>query len=360
MSLPVPSDDRPGLVSFRIFGFPVTIHLSFVLVVLFLGYSAESGVPGAVVWLGVVTVSVIAHELGHAAVAAPAGGHPTIDLYGMAGLTRWDARRASRGRRIAVSVAGPAAGVALGVVVLLVAVAVDPAEGSVTEYVLSSAVFANLAWGVLNLLPMLPLDGGHIVHALLPGDEVARARRAAWVSVVVAVAVGILVLGRLGQSAFLLVLFLGFFAYSNVQTIQALRRAGRPDPVADVLARADTAIAANRPEEALAILPHPAMAPPEHVVSAAYLRAMALLRAGHPREAQDTMLALPEGAGVDPTFAATLLLANGQERLAREQLAVSLPDAPGWAVRELTALLIARGEDPVAGLAGLGRPSARD
>jgi Zn-dependent protease len=360
MTIPVPAGDRPGLVSFRVLGFPVTIHLSFVLVVLVLGYSAESGIPGAVVWLGVVTVSVIAHELGHAAVAAPAGGHPAIDLYGMAGLTRWDASRAGRGRQIAVSLAGPGAGLAFGVLVILARTAIDPTPGTLLQEALDGAVFANVAWGVLNLLPMLPLDGGHVVRALLPGDDVARARRAAWVSLVVAAAVAVAAMSYGAPIAAALVVF---FAAGNVQTLQALHRAKHgppPDRVAEAFAEAERAIVEGYPEAALQLLPPVDRVPYHHLVTATHLRAMALLRAGRARDAQDTMLGLPPHITVDRTFAATVLLANGQERLAREQLAMSLPDAPDWAVRELVALLRARGEDPDAVLAGLGRPSARD
>ena len=52
-------------------------------------------------------------------------------------------------------------------------------------------MFVNLGWGVLNLLPLLPLDGGHVMQELLPGSEEVRRRRALVVSLVVAAAVGV-------------------------------------------------------------------------------------------------------------------------------------------------------------------------
>jgi Zn-dependent protease len=328
-------------VSFSLFGFPVSIHASFLVVVLFLGYSARTGVSGALVWLVVVTVSVIAHELGHAALAAPVGGEPRIDLYGMAGLTRWNPARAGRGRQVAVSVAGPAFGLALGIAMVFLRVALDPAPGTLAATALDDAVFANVGWGLLNLLPMLPLDGGNVVRSLMPGDDLTRLRRASYLSLGTA---AVLVLFLMSRRAPFLAIFVVFLAAGNVQNLGALRRVTKGDPYADRLRGAEAAIESGDGERALALLPEPEHAPAAYVAHVTVLRAMALLRAGRAREAQETLLDLPAGGRVDPTFGAAVLLANGQERLAREHLAHSLPAAPGWAVRELAALLVRRGE----------------
>ncbi len=340
MALPVPEAGRQGLLSFRLFGFPVTIHASFVVIVLAFGLLSVPLVE-AVVWLVVVTVSVIAHELGHAAVAAPAGGEPRIDLYGLAGLTRWNPGRSGRGRRVAVSLAGPGAGVLFGLLVLAVGTAVDPEPGTLTEFAFERAIFANMLWGLVNLLPMLPLDGGQVVFALMPGrDETVRLKRAAYLSLGIAVAVALAVV-RIDQIAAILVVF---FGAGNVQTLMALRRAERPDPLAKALSEVEGAVIADRPEDALRLLPHESVVPPGQRGDVVMLKAMALLRLGRAREAQD--LLNDAGGRVEPTFAAAVLLANGQERLAREHLATTLrQDPPEWAVRELVALLVRRGDD---------------
>ena len=341
MVLPVPGAGRPGLLSFRVFGFPVTIHASFLVVVLLLGSMAGAGLEGALVWLVVVTVSVIAHELGHAAVAAPAGGNPAIDLYGMAGLTRWDARRAGRGRQVAVSIAGPGAGLAFGILLALLKAALDPPARTLLDDALTAAVYANVFWGALNLLPMLPLDGGQILRALMPGDQAARLRRASYVSLGVAVAVAVVAMAY-GQPIAAAVVV--FFAAGNLQTLNALRRSKAEEPYATRLRVAEHRIENGDPAGALALLgdaPPPALAE-----AAAVLRAMALVRVGEARQAQHLLLQLPPGTSLDETFAATVLFANGQEQLAYQQLGASLPNAPAWAVRELVALLLARGLDP--------------
>jgi hypothetical protein len=58
------------------------------------------------------------------------------------------------------------------------------------------------------------------------------------------------------------------------------------------------------------------------------------------------LLDLPPGMRVEPAFEAAVLLANGQGQLAHERLAAALRDEPSpWALRELTALLVRRGDD---------------
>ncbi|HVF05053.1 MAG TPA: hypothetical protein VNA20_09445 [Frankiaceae bacterium] len=339
MAIPVPEAGRSGLVSFRLFGFPVTIHASFLVIVLLLGYSAPTGWQGAVTWLVVVTVSVIAHELGHAFAARPVGGEPRIDLYMMAGLTTWQPGGASRGRRVGVSVAGPFAGVLLGLALLAAYAAMSPIESPLIDDVLVDSIYVNLAWGLLNLLPMLPLDGGQVVLALMPGrDELVRIRRTSYASLGVAAAVAIgAILAGYALAAALVV----FFAAGNLQRIVALRQG--VGPAARTIIDAEAALQRGEPEQSLRILENDV--PETYRVHAAVIRSAALLRLGRAREAQAALVDLPHGV-LDPVFEGAVLLANGQEQLARERLQPALADEPaGWAVRELVLLLRARDED---------------
>lgn len=340
MALPIPGPASRGLVSFRLFGIPVSIHASFLVIAFVIGASGPVlDVGAALVWVAVITVSVLAHELGHAFLARPVGGEPRIDLYAIAGLTRWNAARASRARRVVVSIAGPAAGVAFGLALIPVYLAVDPGELTLLAYAFEAALFANLFWGLVNLLPMLPLDGGQIALALMPGrDDGVRVRRTAWLSIGVAVAAAAGCF--LVRQPFLGVFVLVVGVFGNVSTVRAVRRiagAPRDEPLLD---RASTALQLGRAEEALATarrVDHPV---------ARIVEAAALLRLGQEREAQHLLLDLPDEVRMDPVFEAAVLLANGQERLARERLATALPAAASaWGTTELAALLLRRGDD---------------
>jgi Zn-dependent protease len=88
-------------------------------------------------------------------------------------------------------------------------------------------VFANKWWGILNLLPVSPLDGGHAVRNFLRtflDDKVAFVI-AVWVGIVVGVAVAILSV-RAGE--FFLAVLLAWFVYMNFQHWQYYREHGYP------------------------------------------------------------------------------------------------------------------------------------
>src|SRR5580693_1161868 len=103
-------------LSFRLGSIPVRVHGSFLLVVVFLGL--QGGDPsGIVMWAVVVFLGVLLHELGHALVGRSFGLTPRIDLIGFGGLTSWSAesaRKLERVKRVAISLAGPFTGIAIG------------------------------------------------------------------------------------------------------------------------------------------------------------------------------------------------------------------------------------------------------
>jgi predicted Zn-dependent protease len=191
---------------------------------------------------------------------------------------------------------------------------------------------------------MLPLDGGQVVLALMPGrTDTDRLTRASYVSLVVC---GLVALAAFSYGEVIAGAFVVFLGVGNLQRVVALRRGGAPRN--HVFAEAEAALLAGRPEETLLRLADLSALPPDLRAAGVVLRAAALLRVGRAREAQDVLLPLPPGA-LDPVFEATVLYANGQERLARERLAGLLgPDASPWAVRELVLLLRRRDEDVVA------------
>ena len=191
MTLPEPAGGRRAL-EFRALGFPVRIDVTFVVVLGFLGLSGPITASRLVAWVVIGAVSVLAHELGHAVTARTTGAHPVIDLYGFGGVTRYvPPRPLSRLRQLSISIAGPLVGVVVGLALLYGVPKDATTPGSLADYALQAAIFVNLGWGVLNLLPILPLDGGAVLAELLPGDSGVRRRRAAYVSILVAGAVAL-------------------------------------------------------------------------------------------------------------------------------------------------------------------------
>ncbi len=77
---------------FRILGFPVHVQPFFLLVAALLG-GMRNDLTLILIWVAVVFVSVLAHELGHALVARAYGQQPSILLYSMGGLTSFQPLR---------------------------------------------------------------------------------------------------------------------------------------------------------------------------------------------------------------------------------------------------------------------------
>jgi Zn-dependent protease len=169
----------------------------FFFIVLALGFSTHATVGGMVAWFAVVFVSILIHELGHAFAARAVGSDSIgIELQSMGGLTAYRPRRSlSRLEQIGVSLAGPFSGFALGTAALVLANILDVSTTrSGDNVVLFDLLWVNFGWGLFNLLPVLPLDGGTVMQNMLPGNEVVRGRRAAIVSIgilVIAAAISI-------------------------------------------------------------------------------------------------------------------------------------------------------------------------
>src|SRR5262249_25066919 len=108
------------------------------------------------------------------------------------GLTSWAAgTKVSTGRRIVISLAGPGVGIVFGLGLLALARLGLVPEGPLAPDALYDLVWINVGWGVLNLLPMLPLDGGNVMTGIFNALSNGHGEKAArTVSLVFAVVLG--------------------------------------------------------------------------------------------------------------------------------------------------------------------------
>lgn len=152
----------------KVLGVPTKIEPSFFVLSLFLGASRGFNLPLLLEWVVVVLISVLIHELGHALVGRRFGLSPQITLYSMGGLTSWsEAREVAPMKDLAISLAGPAAGFLLGGVLFLTGptlLRAMPSELLTIAYY--DLLWVNIGWGIFNLFPILPLDGGHVLLTL--------------------------------------------------------------------------------------------------------------------------------------------------------------------------------------------------
>lgn len=223
---------RSGIHLGSIGGTTLRVEITFlILVALFVILDLERGEPlqRALLWIPILFFSVLLHELGHAAMIAFLGfGSSEILLAGFGGLTI--NRRASRpGQDILISLAGPFSSflLALATIVTLRSVpfaSTDPMLASL----LPLLAWANMVWGVFNLVPIYPLDGGQAFNSL--ARMITSDRRAAVASIVLSLLLAAAaVLFGIYHRLFFLAIIAGMLLMQNYQRWQALRDAPPPD-----------------------------------------------------------------------------------------------------------------------------------
>jgi Zn-dependent protease len=212
---------------FRLAGFPVHVRPGFVA---FMGLIIILYGDGFGLWLaGALAGFTLLHELGHAVAARRAGARAEISLDFLAGYASYvPTRELSRAEHAWISFAGPAVQIVTSVVVL-VAMGVDPFDAaSFRESNATLAIWwAGPAIGLLNLIPVLPLDGGNIVlngvDRLLPG----RATRIMlWFSIAATGAMAVLLFVTPSVRGF--GVFVAFLLVTQLQLLLARRPVQSP------------------------------------------------------------------------------------------------------------------------------------
>ena len=202
------SPSLPGF-RFRIFDFPVTIGVDFLLISVLLGLGARPGLY-LIEWVVVVAVSILIHELGHAFALRHYNLRPEIRLWGMGGLTMSGFALPPR-KSILVSLAGPCIGIPVALAVMVIRPWLPQTDPIWT--IVNDLVAINLFWGLLNLLPLGGLDGGNIVTTLFVVAMGERGRRPGQVLVAICSLVIAVVAAAIGF-VYLTVVIL-FFAIFN-------------------------------------------------------------------------------------------------------------------------------------------------
>lgn len=205
------------MIRFQIFGFPVVIHWFFWVNCALLGGAIGADSPQRMQmllgWLLVAFASVLIHELGHALAMRHFGDRQVgILLYAFGGLAR-GSRWLSRQEDVIVSAAGPFTQLAAAVVMWWVLDAWKPGSPLV-YYTLRSFQHISIFWAVLNLLPIIPLDGGHISRALFGP---MRQQMALKLSLVCAVIMALYAIQHFGLIS---MVFFGLFAWNNYKELR--------------------------------------------------------------------------------------------------------------------------------------------
>ena len=244
--------------TFNLFGFPIRVHPGFFLLPIVFGAGSAGQVenPGILVLIFIMVffISILIHELGHSFALKIFGVPSRIVLYWFGGLaihdTGWGAQsRLSNNQQIIVSLAGPGAGFALAAVFVGVVIALGgdlvfrwngifpmlmgdlsetPVSGNLSLIMfLNIGLFCNIVWNVLNLAPVLPLDGGQVCREVcLKADYQNGLKTALIVSTVAAALIAFA--GFANRDSFIGIFFavMGISSYMTLQQM-SFRGGGR-------------------------------------------------------------------------------------------------------------------------------------
>ena len=230
---------------FSIAGVPVRVHPLFWLIVLLFGSTgALIQIP---IWIFVVFISILFHELGHAMAFRFYGIHSQIILHGMGGLTvpeatpwgtSWANVSPSPKQEIIISLAGPFSGFLFAAITMAVVFFTGgtlhtsmlfgfiplPLTATFNWQILSIFVtmllYVNIFWGMFNLLPVFPLDGGQVTrNILIQYDPYGGTRKSLWVSVISGVVIALV--GWLLMGSIYIALLFGILAFQSYQLLQS-------------------------------------------------------------------------------------------------------------------------------------------
>ena len=206
------------MLRFRVIGFPVRVEPLFFVIMGLFGFAGGREGLYVVEWILVAGAGILVHELGHAVAFRRYGSPAEIVLHGFGGFTTGVAQPPRRS--IVVSLAGPFAGFAAGALAFWLYRTLGT-DSDVVRIALSDVIFVTVAWGVFNLLPILPLDGGAVVASALEQATGGGGQRAARVISLVAAA-GLAVLGILLAQPYM-AMIAAFFGFQNWQALAGAR-----------------------------------------------------------------------------------------------------------------------------------------
>lgn len=232
---------------FTLFRVPIEIQPWFWITGALIGGALQAtdqiGLMRVLIFMVVMTISILVHEFGHALTGRYlGGGSPRIVLWAFGGLAYNQGARLNQKDQFWMIFMGPGAGFLLLAVTLITVLLMYGIQGGLwlttliafnhpvgnptvetldllrnhlpRFFIFDSLIWINFWWGLINLLPVLPLDGGRIAELWVKPQ-----RKVFLVSAITGTAVaafGLLVYG----SIYMAVLFgyLAFRSYKDYQT----------------------------------------------------------------------------------------------------------------------------------------------
>jgi stage IV sporulation protein FB len=203
------------MVEFKLFGIAIRVEPTFWLTLGLLGLmSSDPRSSEDLLWLALFIlagfISILIHEMGHALMIKRYKLPTQVVLSNFGGYATYPAGILNRMQSFLVTAAGPGIQILAATVIWFISPYIG-LEGNMLNQFVGIFIYISLFWALLNCLPILPLDGGQMLGAIMGPKRKAGVHLT---GVITATALGLLALytGRIFGT-----LFMGMFAYQNYQ-----------------------------------------------------------------------------------------------------------------------------------------------
>ena len=231
---------------------PLAIHPFFWLFAALIGWMSSGTIMGTLIWIGIIVVSVAIHEFGHALTAVFFKQKARIQLVALGGLTSFEGPKLTFWQQFLITFNGPLFGFFLFLAATaLLQISFPP----LILKILKATQIANLFWTVVNLLPVLPLDGGQLMRIILEASFGVKGFKASLL--IGAILAVLLSFYFFMVQAFLIGAFFFLFAFQSFDSWRKSRCAtgdDREESNKELMTQAETALQEGNREEAKRLL----------------------------------------------------------------------------------------------------------
>lgn len=273
---------------------PIVIHPFFWVCAALIGWLNSPSLMWIVIWIGIIFVSVLFHEFGHALTAVAFRQSARIQLVALGGLTSYEGPKLKFWQQFIIVFNGPLFGffLFLGSTFLL-----QMQWPPLVLAILKMTQIANLFWSIVNLLPVLPLDGGQLLRIACEAAFGIKGYKASLL--IGGVFSGIAALGFFLISAYLAGAFFFLFAFQSFDLWRKSRAAtakDRDDDMRHLVEEAEKALSEGRKSDAEKLFSEIREKTKEGLLYQAATQYLAMIQyqAGHKAEAYELLLSIED------------------------------------------------------------------
>ncbi len=276
---------------------PIIIFPAFWIFSFLIAFLLSSGnFPQMFIWVGVIFVSVLFHEFGHALTASMFGRTCRIELVAMGGLTYHDGPELSSWKQFLIIFDGPFFGFLLGLGAYFLE-GLPQITSLPLKVFLNNFKSINWFWTAVNLLPILPLDGGQILRVVLEKIFHAKGVRYAFgFSMLLALLISLFLFVTQNFLAGAIIFLFAFESFDGFRKTKHLKDSDRNNAFKEELLHAEMQLQEGHKKEALAAFEKLRLEAKEGIIYVVATQYSAFLNyeLGYRKEAYEALKSLKE------------------------------------------------------------------